>query len=111
MLCHRDSQINIDECGAPEFFTGGAKLVPLPGDDARIDPAQLRVAATQKIGDVHSVQPCVLSITQATETGALYTPGQTRALPASPRTRACGFTWTGPASPTPSPPWAAPPPS
>jgi threonine aldolase len=80
VLCHRDSHINTDECGAPEFFTNGAKLVPLPGDDARIDPAQLRSAATRKIGDVHSVQPSALSITQATETGALYTPDEIHAL-------------------------------
>ena len=80
VLCHRDSHINTDECGAPEFFTGGAKLVPLSGDDARIDSAQLRTAATRKVGDVHSVQPSVLSITQATETGALYTPDEIRDL-------------------------------
>ncbi|MGW7262273.1 threonine aldolase family protein [Streptomyces sp. NPDC054842] len=80
VLCHRDSHINTDECGAPEFFTGGAKLVPLLGDDARIDPAQLHAAATRRIGDVHSVQPSVLSITQATETGALYTLGEVREL-------------------------------
>ncbi|WP_405764109.1 low specificity L-threonine aldolase [Streptomyces sp. NBC_00080] len=80
VLCHRDSHINTDECGAPEFFTGGAKLVPLSGDDARIDPAHLRAAATRKIGDVHSVQPSVLSITQATETGALYTLHEIRDL-------------------------------
>ncbi|MEV7086747.1 low specificity L-threonine aldolase [Streptomyces sp. NPDC093085] len=80
VLCHRDSHVNTDECGAPEFFTGGAKLVPLPGDDARIDPEALRAAATRKAGDVHSVQPSALSLSQATETGALYTPGQVRAL-------------------------------
>ncbi|GGS91752.1 threonine aldolase family protein [Streptomyces violaceus] len=80
VLCHRDSHINTDECGAPEFFTNGAKLVALPGDDARIDPDRLRTAATRKAGDVHSVQPSVLSITQATETGALYTPDEIRAL-------------------------------
>ncbi|MDQ0578413.1 threonine aldolase family protein [Streptomyces rishiriensis] len=80
VLCHRDSHINTDECGAPEFFTGGAKLVPLAGDDARIDPDQLRAAAMRKVGDVHSVQPSVLSITQATETGALYTPDEIRDL-------------------------------
>ncbi|MDQ1051490.1 low specificity L-threonine aldolase [Streptomyces sp. V4I2] len=80
VLCHRDSHINTDECGAPEFSTGGAKLVSLSGDDARIDPAQLHAAATRKVGDVHSVQPSVLSITQATETGALYTPDEIRDL-------------------------------
>jgi threonine aldolase len=76
VLCHGDSHINNDECGAPEFFTGGAKLVPLPGDNAKIDPQELRAAARRMAGDVHSVQPSVLSITQATEAGAVYTPGE-----------------------------------
>lgn len=80
VLCHRDSHINTDECGAPEFFTGGAKLVPLPGEGGRIDTEQLRAAASRKVGDVHSVQPSVLSITQITETGARYTLEQIRAL-------------------------------
>ncbi|MGI5122014.1 threonine aldolase family protein [Marinactinospora thermotolerans] len=80
VLCHHDSHINNDECGAPEFFTGGAKLVPLPGDDAKIDPDRLRVAARRKAGDVHSVQPSAVSITQATETGAVYTLDEIRAL-------------------------------
>ncbi|WP_435607082.1 threonine aldolase family protein [Streptomyces ardesiacus] len=80
VLCHRDSHINTDECGAPEFFTSGAKLVSLPGDDAKIDVEQLHAAANRKVGDVHSVQPSVISITQATETGALYTLEEIRSL-------------------------------
>ncbi|MFJ3704772.1 MULTISPECIES: low specificity L-threonine aldolase [Streptomyces] len=80
VLCHRDSHINTDECGAPEFFTGGAKLVHLPGDDAKIDAEQLHAAAHRKVGDVHSVQPSAVSITQATETGALYSLDEIRGL-------------------------------
>ncbi|NNN32285.1 low specificity L-threonine aldolase [Streptomyces sp. S3(2020)] len=72
VLCHRDSHINNDECGAPEFYTAGAKLVPLGGDDAKIDPDELRAAVRHKAGDVHSVEPSVVSVTQATETGAVY---------------------------------------
>ncbi|MEU1517449.1 low specificity L-threonine aldolase [Streptomyces sp. NPDC005811] len=73
VLCHRDSHINNDECGAPEFYTAGAKLVPLGGEDAKIDPEELRAAVRHKAGDVHSVEPSVVSLTQATETGAVYT--------------------------------------
>ncbi len=75
VLCHRDSHINNDECGAPEFFTGGAKLVALNGDNAKIDAGELQAAVRRRggFGDVHSVQPSVLSLTQATETGAVYT--------------------------------------
>ncbi|WP_030244799.1 MULTISPECIES: threonine aldolase family protein [unclassified Streptomyces] len=80
VLCHRDSHVNNDECGAPEFYTAGAKLVPLGGDDARIDPEQLRTAARHKAGDVHSVEPSVVSVTQATETGAVYTLDEIRTL-------------------------------
>ncbi|BBC30116.1 L-threonine aldolase [Streptomyces graminofaciens] len=72
VLCHRDSHINNDECGAPEFYTAGAKLVPLGGDDAKIDPRELRAAVRHKAGDVHSVEPSVVGVTQATETGAVY---------------------------------------
>lgn len=76
VLCHRDSHINNDECGAPEFYTAGAKLVPLGGPDAKIDPAELRAAVRHKAGDVHSVEPSVVSVTQATETGAVLTPDE-----------------------------------
>jgi threonine aldolase len=76
VLCHRDSHINNDECGAPEFFTGGAKLVALGGENAKIDADELQAAVRRKVGDVHSVQPSVLSLTQATETGAVYTPAE-----------------------------------
>jgi threonine aldolase len=76
VLCHRDSHINNDECGAPEFFTGGAKLVALGGENAKIDADDLQAAVHRKVGDVHSVQPSVLSLTQATETGAVYTPAE-----------------------------------
>ncbi|MFI7504724.1 threonine aldolase family protein [Streptomyces sp. NPDC049687] len=80
VLCHRDSHINNDECGAPEFYTAGAKLVPLGGDDAKIDPDELRAAVRHKAGDVHSVEPSVVSVTQATETGAVYTLDEIQAL-------------------------------
>jgi len=76
VLCHRDSHIDNDECAAPEFFTAGAKLVALGGENAKIDAEELHAAVHRKVGDVHSVQPSVLSLTQATETGAVYTPAE-----------------------------------
>ena len=72
VLCHKESHINNDECGAPEFYTSGAKLVEVAGDNAKISAAGLRIAAQNKIGDVHSVQPSCVSITQVTESGSLY---------------------------------------
>ncbi|MEE3853092.1 low specificity L-threonine aldolase [Gordonia sp. LSe1-13] len=80
ILCHRTSHIQVDECGGPEFYTGGAKLALLDGDDGKIHPGQLRRAVADRVGDVHSVQPQVLSITQATETGSVYTLDEVRAL-------------------------------
>lgn len=80
VLCHPDSHINNDECGAPEFFTGGAKLVTVPGDDSKIDPDALHEAVRRKAGDVHSVQPTVVSISQATESGSVHTLDEIRQL-------------------------------
>ncbi|MET3937107.1 low specificity L-threonine aldolase [Arthrobacter sp. OAP107] len=80
VLCHPDSHINNDECGAPEFFTNGAKLVTVPGNDSKIDPGALHAAARRKAGDVHSVQPSVLSISQATESGSVYSLDEIRQL-------------------------------
>jgi threonine aldolase len=73
VLGHADAHINRDECGAPEFFTGGAKLVQLGGEHAKIDLAALKAQATRMVGDVHSVQPSCVTITQATEVGSVYT--------------------------------------
>ncbi len=79
IYCHRDSHINVDECGAPEFYTGGAKLIPLPGDHGKIVPEVLE-AAIVDAGDVHSVQPAAVSLTNASEAGTVYTPEETRAI-------------------------------
>ncbi|MEO3876214.1 beta-eliminating lyase-related protein [Nonomuraea sp. B12E4] len=80
VLCHPDSHINNDECGAPKFFTNGAKLVGGQGDDSKIDPGALHQAARRRAGDVHSVQPSVLSISQATESGSVYSLDEIRRL-------------------------------
>lgn len=80
VLCHPESHINNDECGAPEFFTNGAKLVCIEGDNAKIDLQILQEKARNKVGDVHSVQPSVVSITQATETGSIYSIDEIRAI-------------------------------
>ncbi|KAH7171282.1 pyridoxal phosphate-dependent transferase [Dactylonectria macrodidyma] len=80
ILCHQDSHINNDECGAPEALTGGAKLVVVQGKGNKIDPEALKVAVQHKRGDVHSVQPAVLSISQATESGSVYTVDEIREL-------------------------------
>ncbi|RSM00179.1 hypothetical protein CDV31_011913, partial [Fusarium ambrosium] len=80
ILCHPDSHINNDECGAPEAFTGGGKLVAVSGTDTKLDPDTLRAAVRRKAHDVHSVQPSVVSISQATESGSVYTLNELREL-------------------------------
>jgi threonine aldolase len=83
VFCHRNAHIEEDECGAPEFYTGGAKLTLLEGPDARIAPTALEDALrfTGRAG-VHNVQRGALSLTQATEKGAAYTPDEVAALAA-----------------------------
>ncbi len=80
VLSHADAHINRDECGAPEFYTAGAKLVQLPGEAAKIDLTALAANATRFVGDVHSVQPSSVSISQATEVGSVYTQGEIGAI-------------------------------
>lgn len=73
ILCHETAHINVYECGAPEFFTG-AKLIPLPGADCKIDPAALEATlAHAGQGNPTRVQPFALNITQPTDFGTLYT--------------------------------------
>ena len=71
IYCHRLSHINTDECGAPEFYTGGAKLVTLKGVNGKITPEELS-DNIGGVGIVHHTQPSVVSITQLSETGEVY---------------------------------------
>ena len=74
VFAHADAHLEMDECGAPEFFSGGAKLTLVPGSDGRIDPDALSGAvASVPQGFVHSVQRGPLALTQATEAGTVYT--------------------------------------
>jgi threonine aldolase len=80
ILCHRDAHIEVDEAGAPGFFTGGAKLILLDGAGAKIDPATVLEACDAIRNDVHQVQPAAISITNATEYGLVYRAGEVAAL-------------------------------
>jgi len=73
VICAEEAHIATDECGAPEFFMGGAKLLTLPAADGRITPMQIEAAVARAIdGGIHHVQPEAVSITQATEWGTVY---------------------------------------
>lgn len=81
VLCHEEAHIHLDECGAPELFTGGAKLVPIPGASGKLTPDGVRAVLEQTLtGDPHRVQPAALSLTQATEAGTCYRPAEIAAL-------------------------------
>lgn len=81
VLCHAESHIATDECGAPEFFGGGIKLVGLAGEAAKIAPATLEAAlAHGHWGGPHHVTPAVLSLSQATEAGTVYRSDEIRRL-------------------------------
>ena len=71
IYCHKLSHINVDECGAPEFYTGGAKLVNLNGVNGKITAEELNKSISGK-GVVHHTQPSSVSITQLSETGEAY---------------------------------------
>lgn len=81
VYCHRGSHIEEDECAAPEFYTGGAKLTLLDGEDAKMTEEGLAsaIAGAAPVG-VHNVQRGALSLTQATEAGAAYTLEEVRRL-------------------------------
>jgi threonine aldolase len=80
VLCHAEAHIERDECGAPEFFTGGAKLSLMTGAGAKFSAEDFRARLDWFEPHVHGVQPRVLSLTQATERGAVYTAAEIRAL-------------------------------
>ena len=79
VYCHAESHVNVDECGAPEFYTGGAKLVPVEGQHAKMSVEALESAITGA-SVVHHVQPAAVSVTQVTEAGTLYTLEELRAI-------------------------------
>ena len=91
VLCHREAHIEVDEGGAPGFYTHGAKLMLVDGEGAKLTPDGL-IAATAPIrDDVHQVQPHALSLTQASEYGQVYAPSEIAALAAFASERRLGL--------------------
>lgn len=80
VLCHREAHVAVDECGAPEFYTHGAKLLPVDGAHGKLTPQTLAAAVPEWRGDVHRSQPAMLSLSQATESGTVYSPAEVGAL-------------------------------
>jgi threonine aldolase len=95
ILCHKDAHIEVDEAGAPAFFTGGAKLILLDGDGAKVTSETVVAACGGIRKDVHQVQPAVLSITNATEYGLVYRAGEVAVLGALAKERGLAFHMDG----------------
>jgi len=91
IVCHRVAHIEVDECGGPEFYTGGARLLLCEGRGAKLAPDAVEALIAEIRPDVHQVQARALSITNATEYGRVYTDAETAALGALARARGLGF--------------------
>ena len=79
ILCHELAHVETAECGAPEFFANGSKLLLLQGSDGKIEPAEIERAVNRR-KDIHYPKPRALSITQVTEAGTVYTPAEIKTL-------------------------------
>jgi len=91
IICHRDAHINVDECGAPAFYTHGAKLLLADGEGAKLTPETVAAVNDSIRKEVHQTPPAALSITNATEYGLVYTPDETAAVGETCRSRGLGF--------------------
>jgi threonine aldolase len=79
VICHELAHVETDECGAPEFASNGSKLLLAQGANGKLDPADVERLITRR-SDIHYPRPKVLSLTQATEVGTLYTVDELTAL-------------------------------
>jgi len=96
VFCHEEAHVIDDECGAPEFFTGGAKVVGVPGLNGKIQPAALaETVARYPRGQAKTSQPGALSLSQATEAGTAYQPDEIAALAAIAREAGMGVHMDG----------------
>ncbi len=95
VYCHARAHIANDEGGAPEFYTGGAKLVPLQGEHAKIDAAALDAAIAATDTGPHGMTPATVSITQATELGTVYTVDEVAAMGEAARRHGLGLHMDG----------------
>lgn len=91
VLCSQDAHVQTDEGGAPEFYTGGSKLLLVPGEGAKITPEALKTRAEAIADSVHMVQPHAVTITNSTELGQVYTPEETAAIGAVAREKGLRF--------------------
>jgi threonine aldolase len=82
VICAESAHVETDECGAPEFFSNGSKLLAARSEDGKLSPSAIRELATKR-QDIHYPKPRVATISQSTETGLVYTPDELRAVAAA----------------------------
>src|SRR5215475_2264510 len=81
IYAHEEAHVMVDECGAPELFSGGAKLRPLPGAHGKLTADVVaRGLERGRSEDVHQIIPSALSLTQVTEAGTVYQPAEIKAI-------------------------------
>jgi threonine aldolase len=79
VICHDYAHVETDECGAPEFFSNGTKILVATGPNGKLDPAQVERVILKRT-DIHYPKPRVLSLTQSTEWGTVYAPDELQVL-------------------------------
>ncbi len=79
ILCHETAHVETDECGAPEFFSNGTKVLTVAGPNGKIDPAAIEYMARRR-SDIHYPKPRAVSVTQATELGTVYAVDELKAV-------------------------------
>ena len=94
IFCHADSHIYLDECNAPEFYTGGARLVPLAGEGGKLTVAELADAVVIE-DDVRRPQPAAVSLSQVSEFGRVYSCDELAAIGALVHERGLGLHMDG----------------
>jgi threonine aldolase len=78
-ICHESAHLETDECGAPEFFSNGSKVLLVPGANGKLDLAAVERVVTRR-SDIHYPKPHAVSLTQATELGTVYSPDEVQAV-------------------------------
>ena len=79
VICHELAHVDTDECGGPEFFSNGSKLLPAKGEGGKLTPAAVEEVIARR-SDIHYPKPHVVTLTQATEVGTVYRPAEVAAI-------------------------------
>ncbi len=79
VICHQIAHIETDECGAPEFYSGGSKILLVDGPEGKVSPDAVE-SMVHRRNDLHFPKPKVVSVTQSTEVGTVYDPEEVRRI-------------------------------